>query len=88
MMQILLDFLPVLADCGGMSSPADQLLNAVDWQPNGNHQPDWKEGDIPYATHEGVFRLGDLSIRCVQLNTGERLLVAEDVEKLFGSFGS
>lgn len=38
---------------------------------------------IPYATHDGVFRLGTVEIRVYQLSNGKRVLDADDMERLF-----
>lgn len=56
-------------------------LDAVDWTPV--KTPEVLDGDMPYATHEGIFRVGDFEFRVAQLNTGERIIVGEDLEAFF-----
>lgn len=41
-----------------------------------------REPGIPYATHRGVLKIGDVEIECVVLSDGQRLLVGDAIEKL------
>lgn len=38
---------------------------------------------LPYATHAGAIVIGSKRIRVYQLNTGERIINAEDLEAFF-----
>jgi len=38
-----------------------------------------------YATHEGVLAIGTFRFKVYQLNNGERVLDAKDVEQFFAS---
>lgn len=38
-------------------------------------------GDLPYPTHEGLLKFGDIEIRVFVLNTGQRIIPEEDVLK-------
>lgn len=69
-----------------MINPMDRLLDTVDWQelppptdptPNSNH-----------ATHQGHLTIGDITFRCYVLKDGQRLIDAEDVQKLLGLWGN
>jgi hypothetical protein len=59
----------------------DRLLDTLVWE-----ELPALEGsqEIPYATHEGILRLGDIELRCYQLNTGQRVFDGADLEALFG----
>lgn len=63
-------------------SPIEHLLDQAEWTPVPNSAP---AGDLPYATHEGVLRLGDQKLRVVQLNTGERVIDQCDFLAFFGA---
>ena len=39
--------------------------------------------DMVYATHEGLLKIGDFEIRVYILNTGQRFINAEDIDKYF-----
>lgn len=63
--------------------PIDLMMDAVEWiaaDPTIEHAP-----DAVYATHEGILRIEDFEFRCYQLNTGERVLHAEDIERFFSA---
>jgi hypothetical protein len=66
--------------------PIDALLDKVEWTPTENGEPreEWKPGDLPYATHSGMLDLGGIMLRVYQLNTGDRVIDGEDVEKFLG----
>jgi hypothetical protein len=61
-------------------TPIESLLNNVAWEKT-NQKP---EGDLPYATHSGVLKIGDIELRCYRLSTGQAVFNAEDFEALFG----
>ena len=64
-------------------TPIEALLEQVDWKPTGG-AAEHQESDLPYATHEGIVKIGDMELRCYQLNTGQVILNADDVHKFFG----
>lgn len=43
--------------------------------------------DIPSATHEGVWKLGDMDIRVYRLDDGRTLIHADDFEKVLQWLG-
>lgn len=62
-------------------TPIEIMLDAIEWKSierEGNI-----EGDLPYATHEGVLVIGGMSLRVYQLNTGERVIEEDDLVKFF-----
>lgn len=71
-----------------MKMPIEMMLDkdAV-WTATGTHDPNWKEGDMPYATHEGTITLLDVPMRCTRLNTGQSVINGEDIHKLFEILG-
>ena len=64
-------------------TPIDQIMNAVEWEP--------VEGQIveddgsSYATHHGMLRIAGFEPKCYQLNTGQRVIDAEEMERFFGA---
>lgn len=65
------------------NSPVDKLLSLIAWTPTGATD---NGSGLPYATHSGVLEIGDIRLRCYQLNDGRRLIDAEDMKRLFGLF--
>lgn len=65
-----------------MSTPTDAIFATVQWEDipqTKSHPP----GSL-FATHEGKLTIGDFTFRCYQLNNGQRVFDAEDVEAFFG----
>lgn len=63
--------------------PMDRLLDSLDWQ--AVPEPDRVLDDLPYVTHQGVFRM-DIDapeLRCYQLSDGQRVFDPEDVTRFF-----
>ena len=60
----------------------NELLDAIEWTPT-NMQGD--DSGLPWATHTGVLKIGDFEMRVHQLNTGQRVVDAEDLEA-WGNF--
>lgn len=61
-------------------SQLDRILDSLEYTPvdvNPN-----KDG-IPYATHEGILNLGEISIRVIVLNTGQRIIPESELSKIF-----
>lgn len=59
-----------------MTTPIEALMSEVDWKPAATYKG--MAGDIPYATHFGVLKIGGTEIRCYRLNDGRAILNAED----------
>lgn len=55
------------------------FLKGVDWVATGNEPAD---GGL-VATHEGVWRIGGVEIKCYRLNNGEAVVDADDFLKFF-----
>ena len=66
-----------------MKTPTEQMLDTLDYTPT-NDKPN-KDG-LPYVTHEGILQLGEISIKVYVLNTGQRIIAEEEMEKVFGLF--
>lgn len=64
-----------------VKTPIDIALESVDWKESGLAPT---EDGTPYATHEGVFKVMGLSLRCYRLNDGRAIFNAEDMENWFG----
>lgn len=62
-------------------SPILKLLDTLDYIPTNAEPP---ENGMPYVTHEGVLNIGEASIVVVVLNTGQRIIPEEEINKLFG----
>ncbi len=67
-----------------IKTPMSKLLDGLKWKKLPALTEDF---DLPYATHVGVLRIGELSLRVYQLTTGERVINQEDLEKFFGCLG-
>lgn len=65
-----------------MKAPVERLLDQVEWLPL---PPNDEPGDLPYATHEGILRIGDLELKCYTLNTGARVFEVNDLLRFFGA---
>lgn len=39
---------------------------------------------LPYATHEGVMKIGEIELDVYVLNTGERIISTESLKRLLG----
>ncbi len=61
--------------------PVDVLMDRVEWRETGAVDDG---SDLPYATHEGVLRIGGITLRVAQLSDGQRVINAEDIDLLFG----
>jgi hypothetical protein len=58
--------------------PIDILLDQVDYKPIPGMMPP-KSKNIPYATHEGILKIGDIEIKVYVLNDGRRVIDAETI---------
>lgn len=61
----------------------DHIFNGVDWKPA--PPPKNINECLPYVTHVGVLNLGGITIECVVLSDGQRLLTGEVIEALVAS---
>lgn len=64
-------------------SPMDQLLDAVEWTARGEIPPE--DTSMPYATHEGVLRIGDQELRVARLSDGRAVIDRDDLIAFFGA---
>ena len=62
-----------------MHQIVDMLFDKVEWTaiPNANVQE--SDNDIPVATHRGVLKIGNHSLRVYRLNNGQSIINAEDL---------
>ncbi len=68
-----------------MPTPIETALESVDWKelsPDeiSTREDAYKAGGLPYATHEGTLKIGEIEIECARLNTGQTVIVALDPE--------
>jgi len=63
-------------------TPIDAVLDKVEWV--SMEQPIDDGSGLPYATHAGVLKIGDIELKCYQLSDGNRVFEAESVERFFG----
>ena len=63
------------------STPIEHLLDAVEWEVLDTETLVY---DGAFATHKGVFRIGETEFLVYQLNTGQRVFDAESVQRFFG----
>jgi hypothetical protein len=66
-----------------MKSAIETALDQVELRPVSTDANEQDDG-IAYVTHEGVLEFGGLAFRVYQLNTGERIIPCEDLERVFG----
>lgn len=67
-----------------MQRPAiEQMLDAVDWKEVDPGPAD--PAGIPRATHEGVLEIGGFPLHVYQLDNGQRIVEAGDLERFFGT---
>lgn len=67
-----------------MNVAFDALLDGAEWKAldlKGARFTD--EPDALYATHEATLEIGDSTLRCYQLNDGQRVFDADDVHAFF-----
>ena len=64
-----------------MKTPIEMTLDGVQWRAAG---PRSDSGDgLPWATHEGVFDIAGVQLRCYRLNDGRAIFNAEDFHAFF-----
>lgn len=67
---------------GRQKQPIDLILDEVAWveiPSDGN-----SDGELPFATHEGILNLGEVTLRVYQLNDGRRIIDCDDLDAFFG----
>jgi hypothetical protein len=66
-------------------TPIEMILDGVvEWRVvQQSDTPDPIEDNLPYATHSGVLKIGDYSLRCYRLSNGQAVFNADDFEKFF-----
>lgn len=57
-------------------------LDHLKWEPV--EKPDVVDPELPYVTHLGMLRLGDVEIEVYQLSNGQRIIDPESLRFLFG----
>jgi len=62
-------------------TPIETLMDGVDWQESSGPEPD---SDLPVATHHGIWHFMGNEIRVYRLNTGQAIIHADDMGKIFG----
>jgi hypothetical protein len=60
----------------------NKLLDGLFWKPL--PMPAQNKDNLPYATHEGILKIGDFEFHVSQLNTGERVLLEDEIRDFFG----
>lgn len=63
------------------ASVVDAAFAGVEWT-----AIDWKgkePTDSAYATHTGVLMIGDFAMKVFQLDTGQRIIDADDLDRFF-----
>lgn len=65
-----------------MKAPIDAMLDTVEMQPIAGWPGDSR--GLPVATHRGILRIGSLELEVIQLDTGQRIITAESLERALG----
>lgn len=60
------------------------MMDKVVWEIVPYRKSDQDDSDLPWVTHSGVLKIGDIEIPCCRISTGEALLDADAVARLFG----
>jgi len=61
--------------------PIDILLDQVEWKPITVRQD--LSDEMPYATHQGILKVGDIEMEVVQLSNGMRVIPEQSLIKFF-----
>jgi hypothetical protein len=69
-------------------TPAEAMMNTVEWEVIELDANMLANDGIPYATHEGILNIGGFDFKCYQLSDGRRVFDAESVHRFFGSLTS
>lgn len=65
-------------------TPADAMMNTVEWKPIESDSALLVGDDLPYATHSGVLNLFGIDLKCFRLSDGRCVFDADDVHRFFG----
>ncbi len=63
-------------------TPIETMLDTVDFKPV--EAPTVIDPNIPYVTHAGVLRIGEIEIEAFVLSNGQRIITEEGIKKVFG----
>ena len=63
----------------------EALMRDVDWKKIPPSPDEDYVSDLPYATHEGVFKIGEFEFKVYQLNNGQRLIDSEDMHRFWST---
>lgn len=67
-----------------MKTPIEMMIDGIQWHPVTPLDERCGNGDgVPYATHEGLLKIGDLEIECFRLSTGEAVISEAGLLKFF-----
>lgn len=66
-----------------MKTPMEALMGEIPWELI-EAQPTAANGDLPHATHQGIFLFSGQKIRCYRLSNGEAIFDADDFQDVFG----
>jgi hypothetical protein len=69
-----------------MMSALDRLFDRVQWVAL-DQDALAHHDDVPYATHEGWLEIGDIRLHVYQLNTGDRVIEEESMQRFFRWLG-
>ena len=61
-------------------TPIEIMLDGVEYKKLDTSRI--KVTDLPYATHEGILKIGEMELKVYVLNDGRRVFMFEDFEKL------
>lgn len=64
-------------------TPINAMMEGLEWVEIEGDPPKDDDG-IPYATHKGTLKIGDIELQCYQLSDGQRVFDADSVMRFFG----
>lgn len=62
-------------------TPIEKAMSEIDLTPTGA-QPN--DESLPYATHTGIMKIGEIEIEVNVLNDGRRIISEDALTKIFG----
>lgn len=66
-----------------MKTPIEMMMDGVEWTALPSDESNGSS-DLPYVTHEGVLKIGEVRMRCYQLSNGMRVIEENDMAAFFG----
>jgi len=63
-------------------TPIQAILDKTDFKPTGYIPPE--NSTLPYVTHIGELKLGEITIEVCMLSNGQRIIEEKELKKLFG----